>query len=200
MAFLNFGKAGAGADWAIVGLGNPDAKYRGTRHNAGFAALDHLAAAWGCAVDRAKWSGLYGIARVDGRKVLLLKPLTYMNDSGRCVGPAAAFYKLPPQRVLVLCDDITQEPGHIRIRASGSAGGHNGLKSIIAHLGSEDFPRLRIGVGAKPDPDYDLANWVLSRFPPEAARAVADRHADIEAACRLILAGSLPEAQNRYNG
>ena len=200
MAFFDFGKASAGVGWAVVGLGNPDAKYQGTRHNAGFAALDHLAGEWGCAVNKAKWSGLYGIADVGGQKVLLLKPLTYMNDSGRCVGPAAAFYKLPPQRVLVLCDDITQEPGHLRIRASGSAGGHNGLKSIIAHLGSEDFPRLRIGVGAKPNPEYDLANWVLSKFPPEAAKAVADRHADIEAACRLILAGSLPEAQNRYNG
>lgn len=191
---------GAGADWLIAGLGNPDAKYQGTRHNSGFAALDYLAEQWGCQINKSKWSGLYGTARVDGRKVVLLKPLTYMNDSGRCIGPAAAFYKLPPQRVLVLCDDITQEPGHIRIRASGSAGGHNGLKSIIQHLGGEDFPRLRIGVGAKPNPEYDLANWVLSKFPPEAAKAVAERYPDIEAACRLIMAGDLPEAQNRFNG
>ncbi len=202
MGFFSLGNRGpgAGADWLIVGLGNPDAKYQGTRHNAGFAALDFLAQQWGCPVNKSKWSGLYGMARVDGQKVVLLKPLTYMNDSGRCAGPAAAFYKLPPQRVLVLCDDVTQEPGHIRIRAAGSAGGHNGLKNIIQHLGSEEFPRLRIGVGAKPTPEYDLAGWVLAKFPPEAARAVAERYDDIEAACRLILAGDLPEAQNRFNG
>lgn len=200
MGLFSLKAGGAGADWLIAGLGNPDAKYTGTRHNSGFAALDYLAEQWGCQINKSKWSGLYGTARVDGRKVVLLKPLTYMNDSGRCIGPAAAFYKLPPQRVLVLCDDITQEPGHIRIRASGSAGGHNGLKSIIQHLGGEDFPRLRIGVGAKPGPEYDLANWVLSKFPPEAAKAVAERYADIEAACRLIMAGDLPGAQNRFNG
>ena len=202
MGLFSFGslKPGAGADWLIVGLGNPDAKYQGTRHNAGFAALDYLAEAWGCPVNKSKWSGLYGTAHVEGQKVVLLKPLTYMNDSGRCVGPAAAFYKLPPQRVLVLCDDVTQEPGHIRIRASGSAGGHNGLKSIIQHLGGEGFPRLRIGVGAKPNPEYDLASWVLAKFPPADAKAVTQRYNDIEAACRLILAGKLPQAQNEYNG
>ena len=189
----------SGADWIIAGLGNPEPKYDGTRHNAGFAALDDLAARWGCSISKAKWQGLYGIAEVDGHKVMLLKPLTYMNLSGQCIAPAAQFYKIPRSRVLVLCDDITQEPGHLRIRASGSAGGHNGLKSIIASLGGEDFPRLRIGVGPKPRPDYDLAAWVLGKFPPDAAKAVADRRDDIEGACRLILAGKLGEAQNRYN-
>lgn len=188
-----------GADWIIAGLGNPEPKYDGTRHNAGFAALDALAQRWGCPLGKAKWQGLYGITQVDGRKVMLLKPLTYMNLSGQCIAPAAQFYKIPRSHVLVLCDDITQEPGHLRIRASGSAGGHNGLKSIIASLGGEDFPRLRIGVGAKPRPDYDLAAWVLGRFPPADAQALADRCDDIEGACRLILAGKLGEAQNRYN-
>lgn len=189
----------SGAEWIVAGLGNPEIKYEGTRHNAGFAALDALAERWGCTLNKSKWQGLYGMAEVDGRKVLLLKPLTYMNLSGQSIAPAAQFYKIPRSHVLVLCDDITQEPGHLRIRASGSAGGHNGLKSIIASLGGEDFPRLRIGVGAKPHPDYDLAAWVLAKFPPDAAKAVADRRDDIEAACRLILAGKLGEAQNKFN-
>ena len=148
---------GSGADWLIAGLGNPEPKYDGTRHNTGFAALDALAEAWGCEINKSKWQGLYGIAQVDGRKVMLLKPLTYMNLSGQSIAPAAAFYKIPRNHIIVLCDDIAQEPGHIRIRPSGSAGGHNGLKSIIASTGGEDFYRIRIGVGAKPRPDYDLA-------------------------------------------
>lgn len=190
---------GSGVDWLIAGLGNPEPKYIGTRHNAGFEALDYLAKAWGCEIGRAKWQGMYGIVSVDGQKVLLLKPLTYMNLSGQCIAPAAAFYRLPRSRVMVLCDDITQEPGHLRIRPSGSAGGHNGLKSIIAQLGGENFYRLRIGVGAKPRPDYDLADWVLGRFSPDDAARVAERHPDIEAACRLLMADRLAEAQNRFN-
>ena len=196
---MSFFSNTSGADWLIAGLGNPESKYEGTRHNAGFAALDYLAAQWKCDIAKAKWQGLYGVATVGSHKVVLLKPLTYMNLSGQSIAPAAQFYKIPHDHVLVLCDDITQEPGHLRIRASGSAGGHNGLKSIIASLGGEDFPRLRIGVGAKPRPDYDLAAWVLGRFPSADAQALADRRDDIEGACRLILAGKLGEAQNRYN-
>lgn len=139
------------------------------------------------------------MATVGAHKVVLLKPLTYMNLSGQSIAPAAGFYKIPRDHVIVLCDDITQEPGRLRIRASGSAGGHNGLKSIIQSLGGEDFPRIRIGVGAKPHPDYDLAAWVLGKFPPDAARAMTDRYPDIETACRLIMDGKLGEAQNRCN-
>lgn len=190
---------GGGADWMIVGLGNPEAKYDGTRHNAGFAALDHLAAAWHCDINKAKWQGMYGTTQVGEHKVLLLRPLTYMNLSGQSIAPAANFYKIPRNHVIVLCDDITQQPGHLRIRPSGSAGGHNGLKSIIASLGGEDFPRVRIGVGAKPRPEYDLADWVLAKFPPEDAKALAARFDDVELACRLIMDGKLPEAQNRCN-
>ena len=190
---------GAGAEWLIAGLGNPEPKYDGTRHNAGFAALDALAEAWNCRIDRAKWQGLYGIAAVDGHKVLLMKPLTYMNNSGQAIGPAANFYKIPPQKVIVLCDDITQAPGRLRIRPSGSAGGHNGLKSIIASLGSQEFARVRIGIGEKPHPDYDLADWVLGRFSPDDAKAIQARYGDIEAACRLIMEGRLGEAQNKFN-
>ena len=124
----------SGADWLIAGLGNPEPKYDGTRHNAGFEALDYLAAQWQCDIAKAKWQGLYGTALVNGHKVVLLKPLTYMNLSGQSIAPAANFYKIPADHIIVLCDDITQEPGHLRIRPHGSAGGHNGLKSIIASL------------------------------------------------------------------
>ena len=137
---------------------------------------------------------------VDGHKVVLLKPLTYMNLSGDSIAPLAGFFKIPADHVIVLCDDITQAPGKLRIRPSGSAGGHNGLKSIIARLGGENFPRIRIGVGAKPRPDYDLADWVLGKFPPEDAKAMADRYPDLEAAAKLIMDGKLGLAQSKYNG
>jgi PTH1 family peptidyl-tRNA hydrolase len=185
--------------WLIAGLGNPEAKYDGTRHNAGFAALDALAAKWGIAVNKSKFQGLYGQGDVGGHKVLLLKPLTYMNLSGDAIAPLAAFFKVPADHVIVLCDDITQAPGKLRIRPSGSAGGHNGLKSIIARLGGENFPRIRIGVGAKPHPDYDLAAWVLGHFSEEEAKALAGRFDDIAAAAELIMAGKLSDAQSRYN-
>lgn len=196
---MAFFKSLSGADWLIAGLGNPEPKYDGTRHNTGFAALDYLADRWGVSVSKAKWQGLYGTAQVDGRKVVLLKPLTYMNLSGQSIAPAANIYKIPADHVIVLCDDIAQKPGHIRIRPSGSAGGHNGLKSIIASLGGDGFYRVRIGVGEKPNPQYDLAAWVLGKFPPEDAKAVADRLPDVEAACRLLMDGKLAEAQNKYN-
>ena len=170
------------------------------RDSTGFAALDALAEAWGCEINKSKWQGLYGIAQVDGRKVMLLKPLTYMNLSGQSIAPAANFYKIPADHIIVLCDDITQAPGKLRIRPSGSAGGHNGLKSIIARLGGENFPRIRIGIGAKPHPDYDLAAWVLGKFPPEDAKAISDRYADLEAAAKLIMDGKLGLAQSKYNG
>ena len=188
-----------GAEWLIVGLGNPGPKYDGTRHNAGFMALDWLSDKWGGKVTRAKFQGLYDTVTVDGRKVTLLKPQTFMNLSGHSVGALADFFKIPPQRVIVLCDDVTQAPGKLRIRPSGSAGGHNGLKDIIACLGSQEFPRVRIGVGEKPHPDYDLADWVLGRFSAEDRKALEGRFADIEDAVRLIMDGRLNEAQNRHN-
>ncbi|HIX33531.1 aminoacyl-tRNA hydrolase [Gemmiger sp. An120] len=188
-----------GAEWLIVGLGNPGPKYDGTRHNAGFMALDWLSDKWGGKVTRAKFQGLYDTVTVDGRKVTLLKPQTFMNLSGHSVGALADFFKIPPQRVIVLCDDVTQAPGKLRIRPSGSAGGHNGLKDIIACLGSQEFPRVRIGVGEKPHPDYDLADWVLGRFSAEDRKALEGRFADVEDAVRLIMDGRLNEAQNRHN-
>ena len=196
---MSFFSSTSGADWLIAGLGNPEPKYDGTRHNTGFVALDELARRWNVSVTKAKWQGLYGVAEVGDHKVVLLKPLTYMNLSGQSIAPAANFYKIKPDHVIVLCDDIAQKPGHVRIRPSGSAGGHNGLKSIIASLGTDGFYRVRIGVGEKPNPQYDLAAWVLGKFPPEDAKAVADRLPDVEAACRLLMDGKLAEAQNKYN-
>jgi len=189
----------SGAGWLIVGLGNPEPKYNATRHNTGFVALDYLAESWNCSVTKAKWQGLYGTTTVDGQKVVLLKPLTYMNLSGQSVFPAANYFKIPPECVIILCDDITQQPGHLRIRPSGSAGGHNGLKSIIEAMGSQDFPRIRIGVGAKPHPDYDLADWVLGKLPEPDAKALRERLPDVRDACRLIMQNKLGEAQNRFN-
>ena len=193
-----FGKSGQ-EDWLIAGLGNPEPKYDGTRHNTGFAALDELARRWGVSVTKAKFQGLYGVAQQGEKKVYLLKPMTYMNLSGNSIGALAAFYKIPPQRVIVLCDDIDQQPGKLRIRPQGSAGGHNGLKSIIASLSSQEFNRIRIGVGKKPSPDYDLADWVLGRFSAEDKKAIEGRWDDLEKACLLIMEGKLGEAQNRYN-
>ncbi len=185
--------------WLVAGLGNPEPKYDGTRHNAGFAALDALAQAWNIPVAKAKFQGLWGQGSVGAHRVVLLKPLTYMNLSGASVAAAAGFFKIPAAHVIVLCDDITQAPGKLRIRPSGSAGGHNGLKSIIAALGGENFARIRIGVGAKPAPDYDLADWVLGRLPAEDKKAIEARHGDIAAAAQLVMDGRLAEAQNRYN-
>ena len=183
----------------IAGLGNPGSEYAKTKHNVGFMFLDALAEKLGADNWKNKYDALVAEGRIGTEKVLLVKPLTYMNLSGQSIAPAAAFYKIPRNHIIVLCDDIAQEPGHIRIRPSGSAGGHNGLKSIIASTGGEDFYRIRIGVGAKPRPDYDLADWVLGKFPPDDAKLVTGRHTDVEAACRLLMAGKLGEAQNKFN-
>ncbi len=168
-----FLKKTSGVDWLVVGLGNPGDSYEHTRHNVGWRALDELAEIAGVPVQKLKYKALTNTCAVGGAKVLLMKPVTYMNLSGEAVGEAARFYKLPPERVLVLSDDISLPVGRLRIRKSGSAGGHNGLKSIIQHLGTDQFPRVKIGVGAKPHPDYDLADWVLGKFPP-ADRKVID--------------------------
>ena len=197
--FFKSNSAAGGDVWLIAGLGNPEPKYDGTRHNIGFAGLDKLASCWNAAPNKSKWQGLYSQTTVDDHKVILVKPLTYMNLSGDCIAPAAAFFKIPPQQVIVICDDIDQKPGKVRIRPSGSAGGHNGLKSIIARLGSQEFTRIRMGVGAKPHPDYDLADWVLGKPQGEDKTAIEGRLDDLEDICRLIMNGKLSEAQNKYN-
>jgi PTH1 family peptidyl-tRNA hydrolase len=187
-------------DWLIVGLGNPGAEYEKTRHNVGFRALDLLAKEAGVKVDRSKFRALIRTAELGGQKVLLLKPETYMNNSGEAVHLAAMFYKLPIDHILVLSDDISLPVGKIRVRAEGSAGGHNGLKSIISHLGCQDFPRVRIGVGAKPHPDYDLADWVLSRFSPEEEKALAPAIDHAAAAALELIRSGVQSAAAKYNG
>ncbi|MBQ2893056.1 MAG: aminoacyl-tRNA hydrolase [Oscillospiraceae bacterium] len=186
--------------WLIVGLGNPGKDYERTRHNAGFRALDLLSAKLGCKVDKGKFQGLYGQTAYAGKKLYLLKPLTYMNLSGRSVLQLSAYYKIPPQRIIVLFDDISLEPGRLRIRAEGSAGGHNGIKSIIAELGSQDFPRIKIGVGAKPHEQQDLADWVLSSFSASEEKDLASALARGAEAALCIIDHGVPEAANRYNG
>ncbi len=186
--------------WLIVGLGNPGKEYEKTRHNCGFRALDVLAAKLGCKVDKAKFQGLYGQVNYGGSKLLLLKPLTYMNLSGRSVLQLSAYFHVPPQRIIVLFDDISLEPGRLRIRADGSAGGHNGIKSIISEIGSQEFPRVKIGVGGKAHPQQDLADHVLSTFssPEEKALSSALERAADAALC--IIDKGIAEAANRYNG
>ena len=186
--------------WLIVGLGNPGKDYERTRHNAGFRALDLLSAKLGCKVDKGKFQGLYGQTDYNGKKLYLLKPLTYMNLSGKSVLQLSAYYKIPPQRIIVMFDDISLEPGRLRIRADGSAGGHNGIKSIIAELGSQDFPRVKIGVGAKPHEQQDLADWVLSSFSANEEKALTSALTRSAEAALCIIDRGVPEAANRYNG
>lgn len=150
--------------YVVVGLGNPGAQYLHTRHNMGFLALDHICKKYGASVTRSAHKGLLGEATVAGKRVLLVKPQTFMNLSGECVRSVLDYYKIPPERLIVIYDDITLPVGRLRVRRDGSAGGHNGIKSIIAEIGSQNFPRIRIGVGEKPHPDYDLADWVLSEL------------------------------------
>lgn len=186
--------------WLIVGLGNPGREYEKTRHNVGFRALDILAETLGCRIDKLKFQGLYTQVNYGDNKLLLLKPQTFMNLSGRSVLQLSAFFKVPPQRIIVLFDDISLEPGRLRIRADGSAGGHNGIKSIIAELGSQTFPRVKIGVGAKPHPDFDLADWVLSVFTAQEENALAVSLKNAADAALSIVDRGVPESANRYNG
>lgn len=194
-----FKKQKSEIEWLIVGLGNPGKKFAGTRHNVGFDALDHAAEKWGIDIRRSKFDGLYGQGTVVGCKVALLKPQTFMNLSGTSVQKAASFYKVAPKNILVLCDDVSLAPGVLRIRLSGSAGGHNGLKSLITFMG-EDFPRIKIGVGEKPRPEYDLADWVTGHPSAAERKAITARYSDIAAAIELLLQGQVTEAMGHYNG
>ncbi len=186
--------------WLIVGLGNPGKEYERTRHNAGWRAVEVLASKLGCKIDKGKFQGLYCQTNYNGRKLYLLKPMTFMNLSGRSVLQLSAYFNIPPQRIIVLFDDISLEPGRLRVRSDGSAGGHNGIKSIIAEVGSQDFPRVKIGVGGKAHPDQDLADHVLSGFSAneeKAFQSALERAAD---AALSIMDQGVPETANRYNG
>jgi len=186
--------------WLIVGLGNPGKDYARTRHNCGFRAIDILAQQLGCKIDKSKFQGLYGQVTRDGKKLFLLKPQTYMNLSGKSVLQLSAYYNIPPQRIIVMFDDISLVPGRLRVRAEGSAGGHNGIKSIIAELGSQDFPRVKIGVGAKPHAEQDLADWVLSTFPASEEKLLVPALERAGDAALCIIDFGISDAANRYNG
>lgn len=185
--------------YLVVGLGNTGKQCAGTRHNAGFLALDHIAASVGAKVNRAKFHSLVGEATVEGVRVLLMKPQTLMNASGLAVGEAADYYKIPADKVIVISDDVSLPVGHLRVRKKGSAGGHNGLKDIIACLGTEEFPRIRIGIGEKPHPDYDLADWVLSDFSDADRKKLEKTFPVIEDGLKKLLANDADGAMQICN-
>lgn len=187
-------------DWMIVGLGNPGSQYEKTRHNAGFLALERLEKQLNAPAEKLRHKALCTQVTYAGQKLLLVKPQTFMNASGLAVRQAADFYKIPPERIIVIFDDISLAVGRLRVRPSGSAGGHNGIKSIISSLGSDQFPRVKVGVGAKPHPDYDLADWVLSVIPKQeqpAFQSALDHAAD--AALYLVEHG-VEKAEAKFNG
>lgn len=191
--------AGEPISWIVAGLGNPGRDYEITRHNAGFLCMDVLSDRCGARVERAKFHALCGEAVISGKRTLLMKPMTMMNSSGEAIREAAEFYKIPPERILVLVDDIYLPVGHLRVRSKGSAGGHNGLKSIIYHLNSDNFPRLRIGVGEKPHPDMELMDWVLSRFGADDRAALLPAFEVAADGCEMILAGESDRAMQHCN-
>ena len=185
--------------YLIAGLGNPTREYEKTRHNVGFDTIDVLADRINTDVAERKFKGLYGKGMLGGEKVILLKPQTFMNLSGESVRAAADFYKIPPDHIIVIYDDISLDVGHLRIRTKGSAGGHNGIKSIIAHLGTQEFPRVKIGVGAKPD-RMDLADYVLSRFSQTDRAVMEDAFQEAANAAQMMIQEGADAAMNRYNG
>ena len=194
-----FKKKSSNISWIIAGLGNPEPKYEITRHNAGFLAIDRIADNANVSIKKMKFHALIGEAELGGERCLLLKPLTYMNKSGEAIAEAMRYYQIPPERVLILFDDISLDPGKLRIRQKGSAGGHNGIKSIIEMTKSSDFPRIKIGVGKKPHPDYDLADWVLSKFKKDELPLMDEAFTNAADAAAMIVSGSVDRAMNRYN-
>ena len=195
-----FSRQTGGASWLIVGLGNPGEKYENTRHNVGFQVVDELAERQNAPVQKLKFKALTNLLTISGEKVLVMKPITYMNLSGEAVRPAADFYKIPPERVLVISDDTALAAGRLRIRTQGSAGGHNGLKSIIQHLGTDQFPRVKIGVGEKPHPDYDMADWVLGKFAGEDLKTITQAIQRAGKAAECYIHDGPDQAMNRFNG
>ena len=198
-AVMFFQKKSGGVQWLLVCLGNPGKEYANTRHNIGFMAADALERRTGVKFNKLKYRALTGEITLGGQRVLVVKPQTYMNLSGEAVKLAGGFYKIPPERILVLYDDVSLPLGKLRIRASGSAGGHNGIKNIIAHLGTDAFPRIKVGVGAPEGADRDLVDWVIGNFT-QAQRKVVDEAIDkaLDAAACVIEHG-VSEAQNRFN-
>ena len=193
------GAGGSTYEYLIAGLGNSGAKYETTRHNAGFLCVTMLEDKYNFKAKKLKFHALIGDTYIGTHRCIVMKPQTMMNNSGEAIKECAAFYKIPPENIVVIFDDISLEPGRIRIRRKGSAGGHNGIKSIIAHLGSENFPRIKLGVGAKPSQDSDLADWVLGNFPKADVPKIRDAIGKACDALPLILDGDIDGAMSKYN-
>ena len=192
-------KFSGSVEYIVVGLGNPDKKYENTRHNCGWLALDYLAEKLDCRVNKIKFKSFVGECHIGGKKVLLMKPTTYMNNSGQAVVEAMNFYKIKPENVIVMFDDISLDVGKMRIRQKGSDGGQKGMRSIIYLSGSDAFPRVKIGIGAKPNPNWDLADWVLSRFTDSERRELEKMFENAAAAVELMIDGKIDRAMNLYN-
>ena len=190
---------GGSVEYLIVGLGNPDRKYENTRHNCGWLAIDYIAEKLGIKVNRIKYKSFVGEAAIGGKKALLMKPTTYMNNSGQAVVEAMNFYKIPPENVIVIFDDVSLDVGKMRIRQKGSDGGQKGMRSIIYLSGSDAFPRIKIGIGAKPNPEWDLADWVLSRFSDDERKTLDKMFENAYEAIGLIIDGKTDRAMNRFN-
>lgn len=196
-----FGKKnyGGSVEYLVVGLGNPDRKYENTRHNTGWLALDYIAEKLDCRVNKIKYKSLIGTCEIGGAKVMLMKPTTYMNNSGQAVVEAMNFYKIPAENVIVIFDDISLDVGKMRIRSKGSDGGQRGMRSIINLSGSQAFPRIKIGIGAKPNPDWDLADWVLSKFTDKEIKDLEKMFGNAYKAVELIIDGKMDRAMNLFN-
>lgn len=192
-------KFGGSIEYIVVGLGNPDRKYENTRHNTGWMALDYIAEKLDCKVNKIKYKSLIGTCEIGGAKVMLMKPTTYMNNSGQAVVEAMNFYKIPAENVIVIFDDISLDVGKMRIRSKGSDGGQRGMRSIINLSGSQAFPRIKIGIGAKPNPDWDLADWVLSKFSDKEMKDLEKMFENAHKAVELIIDGKMDRAMNLYN-
>ena len=191
-------KNNSGADFLVVGLGNPGSKYDNTRHNIGFATMDYICEKTGTKLDKAKFKSLYGTWKYKDKKIILAKPQTFMNLSGEAVGEITNFYKIPAENVIIIFDDVSLAVGKMRIRSKGSAGGHNGIKSIISHIGDK-FPRIKIGVGEKPHPDYDLADWVLGKFTDGDKKLLSEKYECAYQSVQLMIDGETDKAMNLYN-
>ncbi len=186
-------------EFIIAGLGNPGVAYENTRHNAGFLAIEALEKKYSFTPNEHKFNAVCNRAVIGGKSCLIMRPQTFMNKSGEAVSDAMDFYEIDPKNIIVIFDDISLDVGAMRIKRKGSAGGHNGIKSIIALCGTQDFPRVKIGIGAKPHPDYDLADWVLSRFSDEDMKKLSEVFDHTAEAVELIVKGETGEAMNRFN-
>lgn len=199
MGLFNKKEFAPNIDWLIVGLGNPGTRYARTRHNCGWMSVERLADKYSLSLTRLKFKSLCAEASIGGKKCLIMKPTTYMNESGLAVVEAMNFYKIPIERVLVISDDVSLDLGRTRIRLKGSDGGQKGLRSIIYLTGKDSFPRIKVGVGAKPHPDYDMADWVLSSFTPDEMKTMSIAFDNAVSAAELIIQGKQEEAMNKYN-